>query len=158
MHIIDISWLFLVIWWYTLGHCLLVLSWLVFVPYHSFFSLIFSCWFFVYRLAIAGEGFVSFESCFSFASLLFPGRPFLPLGLAFCGRWRDSRLCFVRTIFVGRSFGVVPVWLTNGFLPLHRFWICIYLLATMLSEVCGSLYISYIAVAWAFVFNLRIFG
>ena len=35
-----------------------VLSWLVFVPYHSFFSLIFSCWFFVYRLAIAGEGFV----------------------------------------------------------------------------------------------------
>ena len=30
----------------------------MFVPYPSFFSLIFSCWFFVYRLAIAGEGFV----------------------------------------------------------------------------------------------------
>ena len=147
MHIIDISWLFwcartyvldlaivrhrllfaFVVSWNMLGHCLFC-SFLVGVrpiPFllFTYFQLL------VFRL--------SFSYCwrrfcflwilfFSFASLVFPGRPFLPLGLAFCGRWRDSRLCFVRTIFVGRSFGVVPVWLTNGFLPLHRVWICIY--------------------------------
>ena len=29
-------------------------------------------------------------------------------------------------IFVGRSFGVVPVRLSNGFVPSHRVWVGIY--------------------------------